>query len=137
MARRPQRVSADNKPPRGTAEKVERWAAGGSSMKAIARSLGVSSETLRVWMDRHPTIQEAWDAGMEAEHARIHGRMMQAIDEGNITAMIFMMKTRHGYREGDQTSVANKVSVTFNLPGAMPLAQFKGRVIEHGEPHDD
>jgi hypothetical protein len=38
---------------------------------------------------------------------------------------MFLLKARHGYREGDQQEQANKVSVTFNLPGAMTAEQYK------------
>jgi hypothetical protein len=42
---------------------------------------------------------------------------------------MFLLKARHGYREGDQTDTANKVSITFALPGAMSMEEFK--VIEN------
>ena len=65
-----------------------------------------------------------------------------AYDRSPVPA-IFLLKTRHGYREGDQTEQGNRVSVTFNLPGAQPLDAFRrGAVIEHepsgrGDGHRD
>ena len=49
---------------------------------------------------------------------------------GNTTSAMFLLKCRHGYREGDQSELANRVSINFQLPGALPLEQF-ARVIEH------
>ncbi|MCY1310270.1 hypothetical protein D9M69_600390 [compost metagenome] len=43
---------------------------------------------------------------------------------GNVTAAIFLLKARHGYREGDQSEIANKVSINFQLPGALRLEDF-------------
>jgi hypothetical protein len=43
---------------------------------------------------------------------------------------MFLLKSRHGYREGDQSETANRVSITFALPSAMKAEEFK--VIEHG-----
>jgi hypothetical protein len=127
---RPQRVAVDRKPPRGAEQRIRHWASEGATVKGIARSLGVSLDTLNEWMERHPELRAAMDEGREAEHKVLHNALYKQAEKGNITAAIFLLKTRHGYREGDQTSVANKVSVTFNLPGAMPLDQFKGRTIE-------
>lgn len=132
---RKQRVAVGNTPPRGTAQKIREWAAGGSSLKAIARSLGVAPETLNVWMERHPALREAMDAGRDEEHQRIHGAMMKAIADGNVTAMIFMLKARHGYREHAPVPTGNKVNITsttFNLPAAAsPEEWARARVIDH------
>lgn len=47
---------------------------------------------------------------------------------------MFLLKARHGYREGDQAAEANRVSINFQMPGvALPLAQFQ--VIEN-EPRE-
>jgi hypothetical protein len=43
---------------------------------------------------------------------------------------MFLLKARHGYREGDQSEMGNKVSVTFNLPASLSLDQFH-KVIDH------
>lgn len=140
---RPQRVAANNAPIRGTAQKVQKWAAGGSSKRAVAKSLGVSLETLNEWMERHPRLRDAWYAGREEEHQRIYNRMMAAIDEGNVTAMIWMMKTRHDYREHAPIADANAPRITINLPSPMTPEQFRalrqpGRVIDHdAAPHAD
>lgn len=127
---RPKRVATTHTPPRNAQARIRLWASEGATVKGIARSLGVSLETLNEWMDRQPELRAAMDEGREAEHKVLHNAMFKAAEKGNITAAIFLLKTRHGYREGDQTGVANKVSVMFNIPGAMPLDQFKGRTIE-------
>lgn len=129
---RPQRVATTHTPPRNAHARIRAWASEGASVKGIARSLGVSLETLNEWMDRFPALREAMDEGREAEHKVLHNSLFEQAKKGNITAAIFLLKTRHGYREGDQTASANKVSVTFNLPGAQSLDQFKGRTIDHG-----
>lgn len=129
-------VAADRKPPRNAAARIRAWAGEGASKKGIARSLGVSDETLQVWMDRHPALRHAMDEGREAEHKVLHNALFKQAQQGNTTAAIFLLKTRHGYREGDQREIANQVAVTFQLPGALPWDQFKqGKVIDgHAEP---
>lgn len=136
MARK-QRVAATRKPPKDAAEKILHWATEAASVKAIARRLGVSLETLNVWMERHPELRDAMDEGREAEHQMLYQSLLKHLDKSP-TPAIFLLKARHGYREGDQTETANRVSVTFNLPGAMPISTFMkaGKVIEH-DPTDD
>lgn len=136
--KRTQRVAVDRKPPRNAAARIRLWASEGSTVKGIARSLGVSSETLAEWMERHPELQDAMDEGREAEHKVLHNTLYEKAKKGDTVALLFLLKTRHGYREGDQTGSANKVSVTFNIPGPLPLDQFKkGRVIEHDQTDAD
>ena len=82
------------------------------------------------------------DEGREAEHKVLFNSLFQQAQKGNIVAAMFLLKTRHGYREGDQTELANRVSINFALPGAMPLAQFQqmqGKVINPPKAidHDD
>lgn len=134
---REQRVALTNVPKRGTAEKIKRWASEAASVKAIARRLGVSLETLNTWMERHPKLRDAMDEGREEEHLMLYTALLKHLDKSP-TPAIFLLKARHGYREGDQSEQANRVSVTFNLPGAMPLATFTQKaVIDHdGGDHD-
>ncbi|MGY0503820.1 hypothetical protein [Luteimonas sp. e5] len=140
MSRKPARrgrVAADNLPPKGAAEKIERWASEATGVKAIARRLGVSLETLNTWMDRHPELRDAMDAGREAEHLMLYNALLKHLDKSP-TPAIFLLKTRHGYREGDQSEVANRVSINFTLPGAQPMATYtatldpaKPKALEH------
>lgn len=49
---------------------------------------------------------------------------MQAVEEGNAAAAMFLLKARYGYREGDQSDNANEVAITFNRPGALSAEQY-------------
>lgn len=116
------------KPPRGTPDKLRRWAADGAPQKVMARRLGVSAETLRKWLDENPRLRAAYDEGVEAEHQLLREALFRQLDKSP-TPAIFLLKTRHGYCEGDMTGLANKVQVTFNLPGAAPKDQW-AQIIE-------
>jgi hypothetical protein len=131
---RERNVSADNKPPKNAAARVRAWAASGSTINGIARMLGVGQETFQAWRERYPKLQAAYDEGREMEHKVLFNALFEAAQKGNITAAIFLLKARHGYREGDQSELANRVSINFQLPGAMPLDKFtQARVIEHDD----
>lgn len=136
MARK---IAPDNKPIRGTAQKIEKWSAEGWTKRGVARGLGVSVDTLNAWMEEHPRLRDAWYAGREAEHRRLHGKLMEQVDAGNMTAVIFALKTRHDYREHApvQDTATARVQI-INMPAPMTADQFramqpsKARVIEHG-----
>lgn len=114
-------------PPKDAAKKIQEWSAIGYSKRAIATRLGCAFETLQRWMEEDSELQEAFQAGREKEHhALFNALFTQATTKANTTAAIFLLKARHGYREGDQSDQANKVQINFQLPGAMPMAQFKG-----------
>jgi hypothetical protein len=45
--------------------------------------------------------------------------------KGDGPSAMFLLKARHGYREGDQSEQSNKIQITFNLPGALTAAEYK------------
>ncbi len=119
-------------------EKVQRWSSEAATKGAIARRLGMDSKTFRVLMEQDPDAKAAYEEGRETEHLMLVSALKRQMDRSPVPA-IFLLKTRHGYREGDQSEQANRVSVTFNVPGALSLDAFKSnKVIEHNaDGYDD
>lgn len=112
-------------PPADCADKLREWSAIGYSKKHIAYRMGTTLETLNKWMIEQPQLAEAFEAGREREHhALFNALFTQATTKANVTAAIFLLKSRHGYREGDQSDTANRVSITFQLPGAIPMDKY-------------
>lgn len=111
-------------PPRDCAARIEQAAATGASMVGIAHALRCGSEVLHRWLDEDPELREALKRGREVERAALHGVLYEQAMAGNAIAAMFLLKARHGYREGDQGETANRVVVTFNLPGAMTAQQY-------------
>lgn len=125
-----------NPPPEAT-DLIKRMASTGFSKRGIALNMGVSVDLLNRWLEDHEELGDAFAWGREEEHnALFNALYSQAIHKGNATAAMFLLKARHGYREGDQSEIANRVSITFNLPGADKLetvvSNAKNKVIDHG-----
>ena len=113
------------KPPADAAATLLELAAGGYNKKGLAYRLGTTVETLNKWLELYPELQQALDEGREREHHALFNALYEnATKGGNVTAAIFLLKARHGYREGDQSEIANKVSINFQLPGALRLEDF-------------
>lgn len=104
--------------------RVRELSAEGHSTVAIAQQLGVGRKTLDKWRAEFPEIDEAYREGVDRERYTLHNVLVEKAKAGNIVAAMFLLKARHGYREGDQTDQAGRVSVTIALPGAMTLQQF-------------
>lgn len=112
-------------PPADAAQRIEALSADGFSLIGIARGLGVNRDVLARWFEEQPALKEALDTGRETERHTLHNVLYRLATEGNdkIAAM-FLLKARHGYREGDQEQQANRVSINFQLPGAMKREQL-------------
>ena len=117
-------------PPPNCAAQIEALAADGWSVLGIAKKLDTSADTLRRWLNEDPALQEAMDAGRENERWQLHSMLFKkAIEQKDVTAACVLLNARHGYRE-NQSDSGNKVQITFNLPGAMSMDDFKAKVIE-------
>lgn len=110
--------------PPEAAQVLEAGGANGAALTGIARVLGVSTELLRHWLDENDDLREAFARGRERERQMLHGTLTKQAKEGNVIAAIFLLKSRHGYRENDQSDIANRVQITFQLPGALAKEQF-------------
>jgi hypothetical protein len=113
-------------PPVFMAAQVGALASTGFSKRGIARHFAVSLATLNRWLDEDAEASEAFLNGREHERQALHNMLYKlAMEDKDKVSAMFLLKARHGYREGDQQDQANKVSVTFNLPGAMTADQYK------------
>ena len=125
------------KPLRGTAEKIKRWASEATPQKVMARRLGIGVRTLKQWLDEDERLRAAYDEGIELEHQFLITALKKQIDKSP-TPAIFLLKTRHGYVEGDRAEQANRVQLTFNIPAAPTREEWlQARVIDPEKlPHD-
>lgn len=111
-------------PPADALQVIQDACALGASKQGVAMAMGVSVDVLTRWMDENAELKEAFAQGRERERQMLHDVLTNAAKNGNVVAAIFLTKARHGYREGDQESQANRVSINFQIPGALPLDRF-------------
>lgn len=112
-------------PPTDAAEQIIALASDGFSVIGVAHRMGVGKDTFARWLDETPALKDAFDQGREMERRALHNQLYRlAMEEKHAAAAMFLLKARHGYREGDQSDQGNRVNVTIALPGAMTLQQF-------------
>lgn len=111
--------------PVDAAATIRAMAATGHSKLGIAEAMGIAPKTLNKMIEANPELQECFDQGREAERHTLHNMLyIQATVHGNASAAMFLLKARHGYREGAEVGESNRVAITFNLPGALQPEQF-------------
>lgn len=105
---------------------AEALAAAGLSNAAIAAFLGCSPGTLRKLRDRDERLDAAMARGLAANEVELLGVLQAAARKGMFVPAIFLLKARHGYREGDAPDT--RPNVVINLPDALPMDQYMARL---------
>lgn len=127
------------KAPRDAADKIRALAQDGWSMRGVAHQLGTSWDTLRVWLDADPKLQDAFDLGRETEHRELWNVLFQVAMNGKtekdkITAAMCLLNARHGYRGVSDEAGGPRINLTFNLPGPLTPDQYTAnmKVVSNG-----
>jgi hypothetical protein len=112
-------------------ELIEQLASRGLAVSTIAKALGLSTEMFRRIRAFDDRAREALETGTAIEHDMLVGKLHEAAMRGEIVAIIFALKSRHGYR--DSTPVIreseSRVKVEIQLPAALTPEQY-ARVID-------
>jgi hypothetical protein len=111
-------------PPADAADVIRHAAAHGASKVGVAMAAGCNVDVLNRWFDERPDLKLAFDEGREKERASLHNVLYDAAMKGAVVPALFLLKARHGYQEGQQDGQGNRVFVTFNIPGALPLDNY-------------
>lgn len=109
---------------------IRTLASTGFSVRGIASHFGVSYETWHKWIEGDAELDQAFKEGREQERYALHNALYRKAMNGDGPAAMFLLKSRHGYREGDQSDTANRVAIQFVLPAAMKPEDYKAKVID-------
>ena len=97
----------------------------GLGLGQMARLLGIAPGTFRELRKRDERVNDSIAEGREELSQEIQSRLVEAMRDGNITAMIFLGKARCGWVEGAPppgTTINNTVNI--NIPAAMSDEEF-------------
>jgi hypothetical protein len=82
-------------------------------MEDISLILGVSPNTVRDYKKRYPELSAAYKRGKSKGHLEVTNRLRDQIKDGNVTAMIFYLKTQCRWRD--------RTRVELSGPGEQPV----------------
>jgi hypothetical protein len=86
---------------------IEQYSALGLSLDSIACLLNISLRTLHRNKEHEILIDTAIKRGRESANAKVSSALFQKAISGNVTAMIFWLKNRAGWRD-DQYQIDDK-----------------------------
>lgn len=78
---------------------IEECASRGFTHEEIADYLGIAARTFRHWCKIYPQVLAAYKFGRAKTKHYVVGRLFNHIDEGNLSAIIFYLKTKAGFSE--------------------------------------
>lgn len=90
---------------------IEELSARGVAEATIAKALRMGKDAFRAAKRRDPAVQEAIDRGRAVEHDRLVGVLHEQAMAGQYVPAMFLLKARHGYREGDAFEANVNVSI--------------------------
>lgn len=105
---------------------VEELAARGVAEATMAKALRMGKDAFRAAKNRDPAVQEAIDRGRAVEHDKLVGILHEQAMAGQYVPAMFLLKTRHGYREGEQVGVNVKIDTggVLVVPNKMTMEEF-------------
>ena len=103
-------------------KQVESLAANGLTQEQIAAALGISERTLRSRKGEIADFADAIKRGKAKGIALVTNKLMESIKGGNMTGMIFFLKTQAGWKE---TNV-QEVTGANGDPISLLLTQVQG-----------
>ena len=86
-------------------EKVEQLAAQGLTEEQICHCLGFTARTLYTHKRENSEISEAIKRGRSKGIAFVSNKLFDQCKDGNITAIIFFLKARAGWRDRDAVEI--------------------------------
>lgn len=81
------------------------YKANAGNLSLTAEALGIDRSTLWEWRKKFPELEQMLNDYDESLGDLAESKLMMAINEGNLTAIIFYLKTKHkgrGYIEGQE-----------------------------------
>ena len=113
--------------------KIRRLGARGVSEVDITKALGISFPTWKRLKEEDEQALEALEEARREEESELVGVLYEAaVKDKNLTAAMFLLKARHGYKEGADKIDATQVNVKITLPGAKDPVQYLEEV-EHAD----
>lgn len=97
-------------------KQLETMAGRGLTLDDCAAVLNISPRTLDRRLSDDEEVKEAYKRGRAIAKDAVTSKLFDQINDGNLTAIIFYLKTQCGWREKDRDEEGNTAQVVLYLP---------------------
>lgn len=114
-------------------QEVEMLAGLGLTKYLIQNYFGYSSETWIKAEKRNPLLKKAFRKGQAKTIARVSGKLYDLILAGNITAIMFYLKTRAGWSERYDPEIdgnVNEPSININVTDPIEASKIYQQIVK-------
>ena len=94
----------------------------------IVKALGISYPTWLRIKEENEEARQVLEEARQIEENKLFGVLYEKAMKGDATSAMFLLKTRHGYLEGNQQVNANQVNVKITLPGSMDPEDYRKKI---------
>jgi hypothetical protein len=113
-------------PPKNAVEIILDIASRGCSEASIAHALHVDFQTWQRFRVDHPELKEAYEKARAREHDALVGVLFEKALAGDTVSALFLLKTRHGYRDNSTIIEDNRsVKIGVMLPQSLNADQYR------------
>lgn len=110
---------------------IQKLAARGVRERDIARACGMGHQTFHNLKQQDQSISDALDAGRQQMHDALIGKLYSLAMKGEIVPLLFILKSRFGYSDGQQPQ-DQRPQVIINLPAPASVESYPpAQIIEH------
>jgi hypothetical protein len=99
---------------------VEALSSRGLTQKQIGMYFGVCESTIKRRFNDTPGMREHYDQGKAKRIYHVSGKLMERIDAGDISAIIFYLKTQAGWKDGSERTIESAPNVQLTMTTTDP-----------------
>ena len=124
--------------PAGGLDLIREYGAKGVRDAEIARRLGMDPSTFRRLVEENEEVGRAYlDARKTEEDALVGMLFDKAINERDSVAAMFLLKTRHHYRDRGEIQERSTPNIVIQLPAAASSAEEYGKLVKVSREGED
>ncbi len=107
---------------------IEQLAAEGHGQYGICKAIPISFTCWQRWLKDYPQVKEAWRRGLSQEEFFLVSKLREQAEKGQAVPCIFLLKSKHGYQEGEPPQQDRRVQIAVTIPAPLKPEEYKPEI---------